>query len=344
MTPDPYKDAGVDVDAGEAFVKTIAPLAEATRIPGAAAGLGGFAAAFDTKAAGFKDPVLVAATDGVGTKLLVAIRAGVHTTVGIDLVAMSVNDVLTVGARPLFFLDYFATGKLEPERDREVLQGISQGCLQAGCALIGGETAEMPGVYKEGDYDLAGFVVGALERGTELGPRRVKEGMVLVGLASNGLHSNGFSLVRKLVFERAGLEPGDVVEFLGRSVADELLAPTRIYSKLLPLFRKHQTAAMAHITGGGLAGNLARVVPEGMRAVLHRDAWPRPRVFDWLGRLGKLSDAEMEAVFNCGLGLIAVVPRKRAEALVADLSEAGEFAYRVGELAAAPEPPRAVVV
>lgn len=341
---DPYKEAGVDVEAGADFVEAIKPLAAATRIPGAEASLGGFGAAFDPAAAGLKDPLLVSATDGVGTKLLVAVRAGVHTTVGIDLVAMNVNDVLTVGARPLFFLDYLATGKLAPERDRDLVQGIGQGCLQAGCALIGGETAEMPGVYKPGDYDLAGFVVGAVERGQELGPQLVEVGMELVGLASSGLHSNGFSLVRKLVFESAGLEPGEVVDELGRTVAEELLTPTRIYSKLLPILRKHKVAAAAHITGGGLAENLARAIPEGRRAVLRRDAWPRPRVFGWLQRLGGLADAEMERVFNCGLGLIVVCPANRAERLVQDLSQAGEFAYRVGEVEATPGGTRAVVV
>ena len=341
---DPYKDAGVDVEAGAAFVETIKPIAAATSVPGASASLGGFGAAFDLKAAGLKDPVLVAATDGVGTKLLIAIEAGVHATVGIDLVAMNVNDVLTVGARPLFFLDYLATGRLEPERDRELVRGIGQGCLRAGCALIGGETAEMPGVYSGGDYDLAGFVVGAVERGRELGPHLVEEGMELVGLASSGLHSNDFSLVRKLVFENAGLKHDDIVNTLGRTVAEELLTPTRIYSKLLPILRKHKAAAAAHITGGGLAENLARAVPEGLRAVLRRDAWPRPRVYPWLQRIGGLTVEEMERVFNCGLGLIVLCPAAKAEGLVKGLSTAGEFAYRVGVVEKVDGGARAVVV
>lgn len=342
---DPYKDSGVDAGAGERFVEAIKPLAEATRILGCVDSLGGFGAAFDTKAAGLRDPILVSGTDSVGTKVLVAIRAGVHDTIGIDCVAMNVNDVLAVGARPLFFLDYLASGKLEPERDKAILTGVAKGCLQAGCALIGGETAEMPGVYKIGDYDLAGFIVGAVERGREFSPGKVKSGMILVGLGSSGLHSNGFSLVRKLVFEDAGLDTDAVVKDLGLTVAEELLKPTRIYARLLLLFKKRGVAALAHITGGGIAANLARVIPPGLKAVVRRGSWPRQPVFGWLQELGKLSTEEMERVFNCGLGLIACVPAKHADALVADLSSAGEFAYQVGEVVRAEgEKPRAVVV
>ncbi len=342
---DPYRDSGVDVGAGERFVEAIKPLAAATRILGCVDSLGGFGAAFDLRAAGLRDPILVSGTDSVGTKVLVAIRAGVHDTIGIDCVAMNANDVLAVGARPLFFLDYLASGKLEPERDRAILTGVADGCLQAGCALIGGETAEMPGVYKIGDYDLAGFVVGAVERGREFSPKRVKPGMALVGLGSSGLHSNGFTLVRKLVFEEAGLETDSRVKDLGCTVAEELLKPTRIYAKLLPLFNKHKVAALAHITGGGIAANLARAIPPGMKAIVKRDTWPRQPVFTWLAGLGKLETEEMERVFNCGLGLIICVPAKHADALVADLSSAGEFAYQVGEVVTAEEgKPRAVVV
>ncbi|MCX7022473.1 MAG: phosphoribosylformylglycinamidine cyclo-ligase [bacterium] len=341
----PYKKAGVDVNAGGRFVEAIKPLAASTRIRGCVDALGGFGAAFDLKAAGLKDPILVSGTDGVGTKVLVAIRAGVHDTIGIDCVAMNANDVLCAGARPLFFLDYLATGKLDAARDTAILSGVAEGCRRAGCALIGGETAEMPGVYEEGDYDLAGFVVGAVERGREFSPQRVSPGMALVGLGSSGLHSNGFSLVRRLVFEEAGLDVDARVDVLGKTVGEELLTPTRIYAKLLPLFNKHGTAALAHITGGGIAGNLGRVIPPGLKAVVKRGSWPRQPVFAWLQGLGKLTAEEMERVFNCGLGLIACVPEDKAEALVADLAAAGEFAYRVGEVLPAREgEPRAVVV
>jgi phosphoribosylformylglycinamidine cyclo-ligase len=341
---DPYKKAGVDVGAGERFVEAIKPLAASTRIPGCVDALGGFGAAFDPKAAGLKDPIFVSGTDSVGTKVLVAIRAGVHDTVGIDCVAMNANDVLCAGARPLFFLDYLAAGRLDAARDEAILSGVAEGCRRAGCALIGGETAEMPGVYKLGDYDLAGFVVGAVERGREFSPDRVRPGMALVGLGSSGLHSNGFSLVRRLVFDEAGLDVDAHVEALGRTVAEELLTPTRLYPKLLPLFTKHGTAALAHITGGGIAGNLGRVIPPGAKAVVRRGSWPRQPVFAWLQGLGKLETDEMERVFNCGLGMIACVPAERAEGLVADLSAAGEFAYVVGEVLPAGEGPRAEVV
>jgi phosphoribosylformylglycinamidine cyclo-ligase len=334
---DPYEKAGVDVGAGERFVEAIKPLAASTRIRGCMDALGGFGAAFDLKAAGLKDPILVSGADSVGTKVLVAIRAGVHDTVGIDCVAMNANDVLCVGARPLFFLDYLAAGKLDATRDVAILSGVAEGCRRAGCALIGGETAEMPGLYKEGDYDLAGFVVGAVERGREFSPDKVTPGMALVGLGSSGLHSNGFSLVRRLVFEEAKLDVDARVEELGRTVGEELLTPTRIYTKLLPLLNKHEVAALAHITGGGIAGNLGRVIPPGLKAVVKRGSWPRQPVFAWLQGLGKLANDEMERVFNCGLGLILCVPEERAEALVGDLSKAGEFAYRVGEVVLAVE-------
>jgi phosphoribosylformylglycinamidine cyclo-ligase len=340
----PYKNAGVDVGAGERFVEAIKPLAASTRIPGCVDALGGFGAAFDPQAAGLKDPLLVSGTDGVGTKVLVAIRSGVHDTIGIDCVAMNANDVLCAGARPLFFLDYLATGKLDAKRDEAILSGVAEGCRRAGCALIGGETAEMPGLYKEGEYDLAGFVVGAVERGREFSPERVTPGMALVGLASSGLHSNGFSLVRRLVFDVAKLDVSAHVDALGKTVGEELLTPTRLYTKLLPLLNKHGVAALAHITGGGIAGNLSRVIPPGLKAVVKRGSWPRPPVFAWLQGLGKLADDEMERVFNCGLGLVACVPDERAEALVVDLAAAGEFAYVVGEVVPAAGSLRAEVV
>jgi len=341
----PYKKAGVDVEAGERFVDAIKPLAAATRIPGTMDSLGGFGAAFDPTAAGFKDPLLVSGTDGVGTKLMIAIRANKHDTVGIDLVAMNANDVLAVGARPLFFLDYMAVGKLHPERDKAILSGIAEGCKLAGCALIGGETAELPGMYPEDEYDLAGFVVGAVERGQEFKPELVSPGMTLVGIASSGLHSNGFSLVRQIVCTQNGLNLKSHVEELGKTVGEEILTPTRIYTRLLPILRKHGVAALAHITGGGLASNLARAIPPGSKAIIKRDNWPRPAVFTWLQRIGKLTTEELEGVFNCGLGIIAACPAEQADDLVRDLSSAGEFAYQVGEVVAYDgDDPRAEVI
>ena len=329
-----YRAAGVDIDAGEALVAAIAPLARATRRAGALGGLGGFGALFDPRAAGFQDPVLVATTDGVGTKLKIAIETGLHDQVGVDLVAMCVNDLIVQGAEPLFFLDYFATGKLAVEQARAVIAGIAAGCKEAGCALVGGETAEMPGMYAGGDYDLAGFAVGAAERGTLL-PRDVAPGDVLLGLASSGVHSNGFSLVRHVVAS-AGLgwdapAPFGVGEPLGRV----LMTPTRIYVRaLLALHRAGLLKAAAHITGGGLPGNLPRVLPEGTVAALTPD-WPVPDVFRWLARAGRIAPAEMLRVFNCGIGMVLVVAAADAEAAIARLTDAGETAFRLGTIGAA---------
>ncbi|HBK04953.1 MAG TPA: phosphoribosylformylglycinamidine cyclo-ligase [Acetobacteraceae bacterium] len=326
-----YRAAGVDIEAGDALVEAIKPLAKATTRAGVMGGLGGFGALFDLKAAGFTDPVLVSTTDGVGTKLKIAIETGLHDTVGIDLVAMCVNDLVVQGADPLFFLDYFATGKLSVEQARAVIAGIASGCKEAGCALVGGETAEMPGMYAEGDYDLAGFSVGAAERG-QLLPRPIGEGDVLLGLGSSGVHSNGFSLVRRIV-QASGLGWGDPAPFApDLSLAQALMAPTRIYVRsMMELHRAGLLKAAAHITGGGLPGNLPRVLPQNTVAALTPN-WPVPPVFNWLARTGKVEAGEMLRVFNCGLGMVLVV--SDAEAAVPMLEAAGETVTRIGVIEA----------
>ncbi|PZQ50501.1 MAG: phosphoribosylformylglycinamidine cyclo-ligase [Rhodovulum sulfidophilum] len=326
-----YADAGVDIDAGNALVERIKPAAKRTDRPGVMAGLGGFGALFDLKAAGFEDPILVAATDGVGTKLRVAIESGQLATVGVDLVAMCVNDLVCQGAEPLFFLDYFATGKLDPAEAATVIEGIAEGCVQAGCALVGGETAEMPGMYAEKDFDLAGFAVGAMSRTASL-PRDVAAGDVLLGLASSGVHSNGYSLVRRVV-ERAGLAWDATSPFGGGTVAEALLAPTRIYVKsALAALKVGGVHGLAHITGGGLTENLPRVLPEGIGAEIDLDAWDLPPVFGWLRDTAGIAEAEMLKTFNCGVGLIVVVAPEKADAVAAALSEAGETVTRIGAL------------
>jgi len=332
-----YADAGVDIDAGAALVEAIKPLAKATRRPGADAALGGFGALFDLKAAGFADPLLVTTTDGVGTKLRVAIESGWHDTVGIDLVAMCVNDLLAQGAEPLLFLDYYATGKLELDVARRVVAGIAQGCTLAGCALVGGETAEMPGMYEAGDYDLAGFSLGAVERGAVL-PRleRQAAGDLMIGLASSGPHSNGYSLIRRIV-ERSGLAwDADAPFAPGQLLAEALMAPTRIYVKsTLPLIKAGLVEGVAHITGGGLIENPPRAIAEGLEPRFDWDAWPLPAVFGWLQSVGGVSDHELRRTFNCGIGLVLIVkPDKAAEAL-AMLLDAGETAFVCGQLATA---------
>ncbi|MBN8873622.1 MAG: phosphoribosylformylglycinamidine cyclo-ligase [Rhodospirillales bacterium] len=328
-----YRSAGVDIDAGEALVEAIKPLARSTSRPGVMGGLGGFGALFDLKAAGFRDPVLVSTTDGVGTKLKIAIDTGCHDTVGIDLVAMCVNDLVVQGAAPLFFLDYFATGKLSVAQARAVIAGIAEGCRQAECALVGGETAEMPGLYAEGDYDLAGFSVGAAERDALL-PREVAPGDVLLGIGSSGVHSNGFSLVRRVV-AASGLAWDAPAPFApGQTLATALLAPTRIYVRsLLALHRAGLLKAAAHITGGGLPGNLPRVLPEGSVAALTA-TWTVPPVFAWLARTGGVAAEEMLRVFNCGVGMVVVVAAADAEAATALLQEAGETVSRIGTIEA----------
>ncbi|QDP20267.1 phosphoribosylformylglycinamidine cyclo-ligase [Sphingomonas xanthus] len=330
-----YADAGVSIAAGNALVKTIAPLAKSTARPGANAELGGFGGFFDLKAAGYDDPLLVAANDGVGTKLKLAIDAGRHEGVGIDLVAMCVNDLVVQGAEPLFFLDYYATGKLDNDVAAAVVASIADGCRQAGCALIGGETAEMPGMYGEGDYDLAGFCVGAVDRAKALTGQSVRPGDVLLGLASSGVHSNGFSLVRRLIevnswkLDRPALFDAD------RLLADHLLEPTRIYVKsLLPLVRDGSIQALAHITGGGLLENIPRVLPEGAHAVVDADAWDLPRLFAFLQAGGSIDPGELARTFNCGIGMVAIVRAEDSDRVAQALSEAGETVHRIGVIEA----------
>ncbi|MEQ8404381.1 MAG: phosphoribosylformylglycinamidine cyclo-ligase [Oceanicaulis sp.] len=331
-----YAEAGVDIDAGDALVDAIKPLAKSTSRPGADVALGGFGGAFDLKAAGFDDPVLVSGTDGVGTKLKLAIASGKLDTVGIDLVAMCVNDVLAQGAEPLFFLDYYATGKLDPAKGRDIVSGIAAGCRQAGCALIGGETAEMPGLYSGDDFDLAGFVVGAAERGTLL-PRHdaMKPGDALIGLASSGPHSNGYSLVRRII-EHAGLSFDDPAPFAPeRPLAEALLEPTRIYVKsLLPLIQDGSIKGLAHITGGGITENTPRMLPDHLTFDVDYGSFARPAVFQWLQEAGSVDEAEMRRTFNCGIGMICAVEAGDAETIAARLNDAGEQAFLIGELKA----------
>ncbi|WP_300974221.1 phosphoribosylformylglycinamidine cyclo-ligase [Sphingomonas sp. LHG3406-1] len=326
-----YEQAGVNIAAGNALVKAIAPLARATRRPGADADLGGFGGFFDLRAAGFTDPILVAANDGVGTKLKLAIDLGRHDGVGIDLVAMCVNDLVVQGAEPLFFLDYFATGKLDNGVAEAVVASIAAGCIQAGCALIGGETAEMPGMYAAGDYDLAGFCVGAVERGQQLTGGAIQPGDVLLGLASSGVHSNGFSLVRKLI-EVNGWKLDRPARFDSeRLLGDILLEPTRIYVKsLLPEIRVGRIRGLAHITGGGLLENIPRVLPDGCHAKVDADAWPLPPLFSWLQAGGNIEPEELARTFNCGIGMVVAVAESDAEAVAAALTDAGETVHRIG--------------
>jgi phosphoribosylformylglycinamidine cyclo-ligase len=328
-----YAQAGVSIAAGNALVKAIAPLARATARPGADAELGGFGGFFDLRAAGYSDPLLVAANDGVGTKVKLAIDHDRHDAIGIDLVAMCVNDLIVQGAEPLFFLDYFATGKLENGIATRVVAGIAEGCRIAGCALIGGETAEMPGMYAPGDYDLAGFCVGAVERGQQLTGDKVAEGDVLLGLASSGVHSNGYSLVRRLAadkgwkLERPALFDSEVL------LIEALIAPTRIYVRsLLPVIRSGRIHALAHITGGGLLENIPRVLPEGLRAHVDADAWEQPRLMSFLQAQGNIEPAEMARTFNCGIGMVLAVAEAEVATVTADLVAAGETVHRIGDV------------
>ncbi len=330
-----YAEAGVDIDAGNALVDRIKPAAKRTNRSGVMSGLGGFGALFDLKAAGYEDPILVGATDGVGTKLRIAIDTGVVDGVGIDLVAMCVNDLVCQGAEPLFFLDYFATGKLDTDTAARIIEGIAEGCVQSGCALIGGETAEMPGMYPDGDFDLAGFSVGAMERGAAL-PEGVEQGDVLLGLASNGVHSNGYSLVRKLV-EISGLGWEAESPFGGGTLGEALLTPTRLYVKpALQAIRAGGVRALAHITGGGLTENLPRVLPEGLGAEIDLNAWDLPPVFKWMAQTGGIAESEMLKTFNCGIGMIVVCAADQADDLTTLLAEAGESVARIGTVTAAP--------
>ncbi len=329
-----YADAGVDIDAGERLVDLVKPMAASTRRPGATPALGGFGALFDLKAAGYADPLLVSGTDGVGTKLEIAAAAGRHDTIGIDLVAMCVNDVLAQGAEPLFFLDYFATGKLAADAAAVVVAGIAEGCRRANCALIGGETAEMPGMYDAGRYDLAGFVVGAVDR-LQLLPKldAMRPGDALVAVASSGPHSNGYSLIRKIV-ERAGLAYDAPAPFApDRSLGDALLEPTRIYVRsLLPLIQAGRIKGLAHITGGGLVENPPRMTPENLAPRIDHASWTLPPVFEWLRDAGAVAEAEMRRAFNCGVGLVLAVEARDADEIVAVLTAAGEVAWTCGEL------------
>jgi phosphoribosylformylglycinamidine cyclo-ligase len=340
--PITYRDSGVDIDAGNALVQAIKPLVAATRRPGADADLGGFGGLFDPKAAGFKDPILVATNDGVGTKLKIAIDTGLHATIGVDLVAMCVNDLVVQGAEPLFFLDYFATGKLDVETARTVIAGIADGCRQAGAALIGGETAEMPGMYSGKDYDLAGFAVGAVERGEILPRSDIQVGDVVIGLASSGVHSNGYSLVRRLVAAE-GADYGAKAPFdRAQSLAEALLAPTRIYVKpLLSAIRatggsgpQGAVKGLSHITGGGLSENIPRVMPKGLAVHIELGAIAPPPVFGWLAKAGRLDDAEMLRTFNCGIGMIVIADKARADTVVAALRQAGEEPVLLGAVEA----------
>lgn len=328
-----YRGAGVDIDAGERFVDLIRPLVRKTFRPEVVTDIGGFGGLFALRVQRYKNPILVASTDGVGTKLKVAFLAGKHDTVGIDLVAMCVNDVVVLGAEPLFLLDYMATGKLSLKVSVEILKGIARGCREAGCALIGGETAEMPGFYKKGEYDLAGFAVGVVERGEVVDGSKILPGDQLIGIASSGLHSNGYSLARKVFFERMRLKPKDRIPGLRKTVGEELLTPTRIYVKpILKLMKRVSIRGMAHITGGGITENLPRIVPPGLKAVIWKNTWPVPPVFKVLREAGSIEEGEMLRTFNNGIGMIVAVPAGQVNTAVGHLKKLGEKAYRIGEI------------
>jgi phosphoribosylformylglycinamidine cyclo-ligase len=328
-----YAAAGVSIKAGEELVRRIGPIAARTKMPGLLAGVGGFSALFDLKSRRYREPVLVSSTDGVGTKLKIAFATGIHDTVGIDLVAMSVNDILTQGAEPLFFLDYFVCGKLDVEIAEAVVRGIAQGCRQSGCVLIGGETAEHPGDFPDGEYDLAGFVVGAVERKNISKPNAIVEGDVLIGLPSSGLHSNGYSLARKVLLSRGRLKLTQRLSELGRTLGEELLEPTRIYATTVGrLLRKWPIKGAAHITGGGIVGNLPRVLPRGVRAVIQRDSWPVPPIFGMIKKIGAVSPDEMDRTFNNGLGMILVVGKKNVNGATRSLTQSGEKYFVIGEV------------
>ncbi|MGB5305350.1 MAG: phosphoribosylformylglycinamidine cyclo-ligase [Gammaproteobacteria bacterium] len=325
-----YRDSGVDIDAGNALIERIKPAVARTRRPGVLAGLGGFGALFELPLQRYREPVLVSGTDGVGTKLKLAIDAGLHATIGIDLVAMCVNDIVVAGAEPLFFLDYYATGKLDLDVATDVINGIARGCELAGAALIGGETAEMPGMYQAGDYDLAGFSVGLVEKSAIIDGSAVAAGDVIIGLASSGPHSNGYSLIRKII-EVSGSDLGTPLD--GGSLAESLLAPTRIYVKpLLSLFEAVKVHALAHITGGGLTENIPRVLPQATRALIDTTTWQQPQIFDWLQRTGNVERREMYRTFNCGIGMVVCVAGADAQRAVDHLTGQGEDARIIGRI------------
>lgn len=338
MSQSAYKNAGVDIDAGAQLVDAIKPHIKKTNRSGVMSGLGGFGALFDLKATGYKDPILVSGTDGVGTKLKIAIETGKHDTIGIDAVAMCVNDIVVQGAEPLFFLDYFATGKLENTVAERVIAGIAEGCAQAGCALIGGETAEMPGMYAAGDYDIAGFSVGAVERSAIITGQAIQDGDVILGLASSGVHSNGFSLVRHII-DQAGLSYDSPAPFAAnQTLGDVLLAPTKIYVRPLLDALKIQDGsapaihAMAHITGGGFLENVPRVLPDNLAARIDASQWELPALFKWLAETGKLTQTDLAATFNCGIGMIVVCAASQAEAIAQSLRESGETVFTIGHV------------
>lgn len=332
-----YAGAGVNVDEGTRLVDMIKPLAAATKRKEVLGGIGGFGALISAQFKGLKDPVLVTSTDGVGTKLMIAFAVGAHETVGIDLVAMSVNDILVSGAEPLFFLDYFATGRLDAKKAAQVIKGIATGCKMAGCALVGGETAEMPGLYKDGEYDLAGFAVGVVDRKKIIDGSRIRQGDAVIGLASSGLHSNGFSLARKVLFDKLGLtvksRPDGII---GKgSLGDALLAPTRIYVKpVLKLIKEFDVLGMAHITGGGFMDNIPRILPKDVKAVIRKGSWPVPEIFKLIQTGGPVDEAEMLRTFNCGVGLALVVRKKEETAVIKRLGALGEKAFSIGSIAA----------
>jgi len=333
-----YKDAGVDIEAGNSFVNLIKPFVKSTFRPEVMTDIGGFGGLFSLNAAKYKNPVLVSGTDGVGTKLKLAFMADKHDTVGIDLVAMCVNDIVVQGAEPLFFLDYLATGKLLPEKAADVVKGIAEGCRQAGCALIGGETAEMPGFYSDNEYDIAGFAVGVAERDNIIDGSCISVGNRLIGIASSGLHSNGYSLARKLIFERLGLSIDSQFPETGRTVAEELLEPTRIYAKsIMNLLKDFTINGIAHITGGGLLENIPRVLPHGCKATVHLTRWERPALFNVLQKAGNVELSEMCRTFNMGIGMVLAVAEKDAEDMIDRLNGMGEHAYLIGEITACTE-------
>ncbi len=328
-----YAKAGVSIDAGDELVRRIAPIAARTRVPGVLAGVGGFSALFELNGRVFHRPVLVSSTDGVGTKLKIAFATGIHSTVGIDLVAMSVNDILTQGARPLFFLDYFVCGKLDVKIAETVVRGVADGCRQADCVLIGGETAEHPGDFAKGEYDLAGFAVGVIDKKKMLKPQTILPGDLLIGLPSSGLHSNGYSLARKVLLEVGRMKLSRRVNELGRRLDEELLEPTRIYvDAMRQLLGDHSIKAAAHITGGGITGNLPRVLPRGARAHIQRGSWPVPPIFQLIQKTGRIAGQEMDRTFNNGLGMILVVGKKHADNVMQSLKRNREGCYLVGEI------------
>jgi phosphoribosylformylglycinamidine cyclo-ligase len=329
-----YKDAGVDIDAGNTFVNKIKPLVKATFRPEVMTEIGGFGGLFSLNSSKYKNPVLVSGTDGVGTKLKLAFLADKHDTVGIDLVAMCVNDIVVQGAEPLFFLDYLATGKLDPDKAADIVKGISAGCIQSGCALIGGETAEMPGFYADGEYDIAGFAVGVVERDNLIDGSSITVGDKLIGLASSGLHSNGYSLARKIIFDKLGLTIDSQLPTIGRTVAEELLTPTRIYAKsVLNLLRDFTINGIAHITGGGLLENIPRVLPNGCKALLDKKTWNMPAIFQLLQSAGNMEESELYRTLNCGIGMVLVVPEKETDDILIRLSGLHEQAFVIGEIA-----------